>query len=233
MKTARRAVSGHTTARRRMGFAALAGFTLASLSFVSAHVVKGLASPTLATAFVSSPSSGSDAPIRLAWGVGDTGLRVACFAVANTSRPRLDHPDWPRVTAVGFELPGTPSGFALVSPLDDDWEIVEDTPAALPDHGNVRLDFALVARANPGRRKPRPHDDLVGIPPGQPGVRGSGTRFCVSGPFPDELRPGLPTTIEQLINGVVVAFDGVEGTHRGFDAGIWDNAARIIPLYPD
>ena len=41
---------------------------LASLSAVSAHVVKGLSSPALATAFVSSPSAGTDAPLRIQWG---------------------------------------------------------------------------------------------------------------------------------------------------------------------
>ena len=63
----------------------------------------------------------------------------------------------------------------------------------------------------------------------------------MSGPFPDVL-PNLTTpdpadtiltTIETLLNGVVVAFDGVVGAPRdGSDVGVWDNAARIIPLYP-
>ena len=61
---------------------------VASLSALSAHVVKGLSSPALATAFVSSPSAGTDAPLRVQWGSSDTRLRVACFFAANTSLPR-------------------------------------------------------------------------------------------------------------------------------------------------
>src|SRR5512145_1323270 len=84
---------------------------------LSAHVVKGLVSPTLATAFVSSPSSGTDLLIPITWGTVDTGLRVACFNVANTSPERLDRPGWPRIVGVGFELPDDRSGFALVEPV--------------------------------------------------------------------------------------------------------------------
>jgi hypothetical protein len=218
--------------RRRIWMIWLCSICLASLASVSAHVVRGLVSPGLATAFVSSPSSGIDAPVRVAWGTQDSGLRVVCFYVANTSVPRPDRMEWPRVTGVGFELPGTLSGFSIVAPIDGDWELVEDTQAALPGHGTVTLDFALVARMNPNGRRLGRHDELRGIPPGQPAARGSGTRFCVSGPFPDVLIPGQATTIEQIINGVVVRFDGVDGNHRGIDVGVWDNAARIIPLFP-
>ena len=82
------------------------GDSVASAATVSAHVVRGLISPTVATAFVSSPTSGTDAPIPLRWttetNVVDTGLRVVCFNVANTSTPRVDRPEWPRVTSVGL-----------------------------------------------------------------------------------------------------------------------------------
>jgi hypothetical protein len=216
---------------RRTGVVLSAVF-LASLAGVSAHVVRGLASPNLVTAFVSSPTAGTDAPVRLVWGPQDTGLRVVCFNAANTSASRADRPGWPRITAVGFELPGTLSGFALVAPLNGDWELVEDAEAALPGRGHVSLDFALMAHINPTGRTPGRPDDPLGIPPGQPAVRGSGTRFCVSGPFPDELTTGQATTIEQIINGVVVGFHGVDGTHQGIDAGIWDNPARVVPLFP-
>ena len=91
--------------------------------------MRGLISPTAATAFVSSPTSAADLPVPLKWSSGtivvDTGLRVVCFNVANTSTPRVDRPAWPRVTSVGFELPGSLSGFSLVAPLDDEWQIVE------------------------------------------------------------------------------------------------------------
>src|SRR6476469_7756217 len=82
----------------------LGAIGLASLTTVSAHIVKGLDSPDFATAFVSSPTAPLDPLIKIGWGdpvKGDTGLRVACFYVANTSRPRPHDPRWPRVTAVG------------------------------------------------------------------------------------------------------------------------------------
>jgi hypothetical protein len=230
-----------------------AAISIASLATLSAHVVKGLGSPHLATAFVSSPSAGADAPIRIAWGtapVGMTSLRVVCFYAANTSTPRVDRPDWPRVTAVGFELPGAPSGFALMTPIDGDWELVEGVEATVPGPGTVTLDFAIVARVNPTGRTPgKPHDPR-GIPPGQLGQRGQGIRFCVSGPFPDVLpnratadpEDIVPTTIEGLIDGVAVGFHGVEGNDQGTDVGVWfpplpgttvpGPDPRIIPLYP-
>jgi len=203
-----------------------------SVATLSAHRVKGLASAG-ATAFASSPSAGTDTPIQLKWGTlpsGDSGLRVACFHVANTSVERADRPGWPRVTGVGFELPGAPSGFALLEPLDGNWELDEDVQAILDDT-SVTLDVAVVARTNPTGRTPGAPDSPRGIPPGQPGVPCSGPRFCVSGPFPPELVTGEPTTIEQLLNGVVIGFHGVAAMHQGIDLGIWDNAARKIPLY--
>ena len=225
------------------------GLVLASLTGLSAHFVKGLASPDRASAFVSSPTATADPIIPVAWGSQDTTLRVACFNVANTSTPRTDRPDWPRITGVGFELPDLParppSGFSLIAPLDDDWELVEGVEATLPDHGTVTLDFAVVARVNPmGRRRGDPlgsPQDLLGIPPGQLAARGNGTRFCVSGPFPDTLPNVGSTTVEKILNGVVVGFHGVEGDHQGFDAGVWFPTPsgatgpgpdpRAIPLY--
>ena len=207
---------------------------VASVVTLSAHIVKGIESPGAATAFVSSPSGGADEPIPISWGSqpsADAGLRVVCFFVANTSPERTDRPGWPRVTGAGFELPGAPTGFALVEPLDGDWELVEGARATL-NGSPVTLDVAVVARMNPRGRTPRHPHDPRGIPPGQAGVRGTGTRFCVSGPFPAELVSGQPATIEQLLNGVVVAFRGVDGLHRESDLGVWDNAARVIPLYP-
>lgn len=221
-----------TTTKRTMTTMLHGAIIVASVSGVSAHVVRGLVSPELATALVSSPSAGSDAPVRLAWGAVDTGLRVACFFVANTSPARVDQPAWPRVIGAGIELPGTPSGFALVAPLDGDWELVEGAQVALPGRGTVTLDFSVVARVNPTGRTPgRPHSPR-GIPPEQPAVRGSGTRFCVSGPFPDQLNGVQGTTIEQLLNGVVVGFHGVEGQGPFMDLGIWTGAQRVVPLYP-
>ena len=202
---------------------------LTSLAGVSAHVIKGLLHPTLATGFVSSPSATADVPIPITWGTHTTGLRVACFFVANTSAARSDAPDWPRVTAVGFELPGTQAGFTLLSPLDQGWELIEHVPVTLAGRPTT-IDFALVAPVNPvGRGIHRRAGELLGIPPGQPASRGSGTRFCVSGPFPDNLAipaPPTPLTIEQLINGVVLRFHGVEPHGPSIDLGVWENAPR-------
>ena len=172
-------------------------------------------------------------------GSQDTGLRVVCFNAANTSLPRADDADWPRVTAVGFELPGRPSGFALVEPLDEKWELVEGIRVAISGRGTVAVDFAIVARPDLAgwvRKGPR---DPRGIPPGQPASRGSGTRFCVSGPFPDTL-PNLsdpsqtvPTTIEGIVNGVVLNFQGVEPHGHSRELGLWDNPQRVVPLDPE
>ena len=207
---------------------------IVSIATLSAHVVKGIQSPSGATAFVSSPSATADLPVPIRWGTqpsGDPDLRVMCFYVANTSLPQADRPGWPRVTEAGFELPGAPTGFALLEPLDGNWELVEGARATL-NGTEVTLDLAIVAKTNPTGRTPGHPDDPRGIPPGQAGTRGSGTRFCVSGPFPLELVSGQPATIEQFINGVVIGFHGVEGILGGHDLGIWDNPARVIPLYP-
>ena len=219
--------------------APLGAIFVASVAGVSAHVVRGVMNPTFATAFVSSPTAGTDAPIKIMWGTRDTGLRVACFFAANTSMPRADDADWPRVMAVGFELPGTPSGFSLLEPLNDEWELVQGGTVAIADRGTVALDFAIVARVNPaGWLRRGPHDPR-GIPPGQPATRGSGIRFCVSGPFPDTL-PDLSdpsktvvTTIEGIINGVVVSFQRLEPHGPSRDVGIWENPQRAVPSYPE
>ena len=201
----------------RLALVVAVAVAVGSLASVSAHVVRGLTFPTLAIAFVSSPSAAEDAPIDVGWGAEDTGLRVACFNAANTSPTSAD-PLWPRITALGFELPGTLSGFSLVEPLSGEWELMEGANAVLPGRGGVVVDFALVARVAPGTPP--------GIPPGQQAVRGNGTRFCVSGTFPEAM------TIEQIINGVVVRIQQPQGQGLATDIGIWDNALRIVPLYP-
>ena len=61
----------------------------------------------------------------------------------------------------------------------------------------------------------------------------------MSGPFPDTL-PNLtgPTTVERILNGVVVGFHGVDDAPHGTDAGVWfpnptdpTSPSRKIPLY--
>jgi hypothetical protein len=222
--------------RRAIPVATLAIVAIAIAS-LSAHSIRGLYHQGLVRALVSSPSSGADAPIPITWGTsssGQTGLRVACFFVSNSSPPRPDAPVWPRVTGLGFELPGQLSGFTLLSPLDQGWELVEGVHADLPGHGAITIDFALLAPVNPVGHSIRDPGRLLGLPPGSEHRPQTGSRFCVSGPFPDKpgTNPPAPYTIEELINGVVVRFHRVEGHGPSIDVGIWDNPGRTIPLYP-
>ena len=197
-----------------------------SLATVSAHVVRGLNQPTLATAFISSPTSTADLPVHVAWGAVDTGQRVACFYAANTSPARPDDQAWPRVTALGFELPGQLSGFTLLEPVGGDWTLMERLQVQVQQSA-LTLDFAVVAPVNPvGRSVDGEPHQLLGLPPRQAAERLSGTRFCVAGPFPGGL------SIEQILNGVVVRFQGIEPNGPSSELGIWDNPARTIPLFP-
>ena len=208
---------------------------LASLTAISAHTVRSVSSSAV-RAFVSSPTSATDLPVAIQWAnpssapptTYDTGLRVACFFVANPSQPDPGRPDWPRITSVGFELPGAPSGFALVDPVDGNWQLHENVHARLSEQ-DITLDFTIMAGVNPTGRTAGEPENPIGIPPGQPDMtRGAGTRFCVSGPFPAQL-----TRIEDILNGVVVGFHGVDANHQGVDAGVWftQGALRPIPLY--
>ena len=142
-----RLVAARPTGRRRL-FAVVTALVMivGALAGLSAHVVRGLAFPAYVTAFVSSPLAGADAPIPILWGAQDTGLRVVCFNVANSSPPLAGAPEWPRVVGAGFELPGTPAGFSLLSPTDGAWELIEGAALPVPGHGGVGLDFAIVAR---------------------------------------------------------------------------------------
>lgn len=229
----------------------LAIIALASAINLSAHVIRSVDLVTEVTAFVSSPSSGVDAPIPILWPTADparpvdTGLKIACFYVANSTSPDPADPVWPRITSVGFELPGSLSGFSLLEPVDRGWQLSEGVQRSLGSRV-VTLDFAIVAVVNPIGLTPGSPDDPRGIPPGQAAVRRSGTRFCISGPFPDRL-PDLSTTdtpddtvaatIENLITGVVVGFHGVAGQHQGVDIGVSptlppSTTKRPIPMYP-
>lgn len=220
---------------RRHRIVLLAALVLASLTAISAHTVRSVTSSPV-KAFVSSPTSADDAPVRIQWvntsvtppATYDTGLRVVCFFVANPSASDPARPDWPRITSVGFELPGAPAGFALVDPVSEDWHLRENVADTLAGQ-DITLDFQIVASVNPTGRAPGSPQNPLGIPPDQPDLtRRTGTRFCVSGPFPPQL-----TKIEDILNGVVVGFHGVEGSHQGVDAGVWftQGALRPIPLY--
>ena len=198
---------------------------LLPLAVLSAHVVTG-SRPGIG-AFASSPSAGGDAVIPIRWMTADSGLSVACFFVANTSAPRADAAAWPRVTGVGLELPGSLRGFSLVAPLDQGWQLVEGAAVTIPGRGSVVVDVALIQPVNPmGHRTGGGPADLPGIGPGQAPMRGNGTRFCLSGPFP------AAATIESLLNGVVVGFHGVDRFGPAVDVGLWDSPQRSVPLFP-
>jgi hypothetical protein len=220
---------------RRSVLPTLALAIVVTITTLSAHQVRSVSSSPV-KAFVSSPTPANDAPIAIQWvntqavppTVHDTGLRVACFFVANPSAANPARPEWPRITSVGFELPGTPSGFALMEPLDSGWELSQNVAATLAGK-DITLAFMMSVGVHPTGRTPGQPEDPLGVPPGQPdATRGVGTRFCVSGPFPAQL-----TRIEDILNGVVVGFHGVEGHHQGVDAGVWftHGGLRPIPLY--
>lgn len=199
-----------------------------SLIAVSAHTVRGIGEPS-ATAFVGSPTTASDRPVPIAWGTApnrfDQGSSVACFFVANTTM-RSEGAEWPRLTAVGFELPGAPSGFTLLAPQGGGWEIDEQVALAT-SRGSLTVDVAIVAPVNPmGRSTSGDPRHLRGLPPNQPAGRGNGTPFCIAGPFPAGL------SIEQIINGVVVQFHNVQPHGPSIDLGLWDSPRRAVPLYP-
>jgi hypothetical protein len=104
---------------------------------------------------------------------------------------------------------------------------VEGLQVVTPGQIGLTLDVALVAPVNPvGRSIGGEPLQLLGIPPGQRAERLSGTKFCVAGPFPGGL------SIEQILNGVVLRFQGLEPNGPSIDVGVWDNPARTIPLYP-
>ena len=130
MRTFRSGCGPPDRPRRLFAVVAALVMVVGALAGLSAHVVRGLAFPAYATAFVSSPSAGADAPIPILWGAQDTGLRVVCFNVANSSPPLAGAPEWPRVIGAGFELPGTPAGFSLLSPTDGAWELDRGRRAA-------------------------------------------------------------------------------------------------------
>ena len=172
---------------------------ISSATGLSAHRVLGVNHPTLATALVQSPTASlADLPVPLF----DTGLSVICFKVTNTSSVDT------RITAVGLELPGDLSGFALVTPTSD-LNLFEQVRhvASFP---SVTLDVVIATGHNFTGGRPR-----LGIPPGTGPVI-----FCVSGPF-------NPTTpIETLLNGVFVRFDGGPAFPQAHDIGVWERRPR-------
>lgn len=167
---------------------------------LSAHRVVGTNHPTLATALVQSPTA---SPVDLPIPIFTTGLSVICFKVTNTS------PVDTRITAVGLELPGTVSGFALVAPVASNLTLYEDVDH-VDGYPDVRLDFVIATGHNFTGGVPR-----LGIPPGVPPLT-----FCVSGPF------NQATPIETILNGVFVRFDGGAAFPGAADVGVWERRPR-------
>ena len=160
---------------------------------VSAHRVIGVNYPTQNVAAVRSPAASvTDMPIP----IFDTGLSVVCFRVTNSSETS-------HITAVGLELPGDLSGFALVSPLDRGLSIHEDVEA--PGMAGASMDFAVVTGTHfAGGRSKNGIEKADGV-----------VTICVSGPFPAQ-------PIETLLNGVFVGFRGNDPATSGFDLGVWE-----------
>ena len=163
---------------------------------VLAHRVIGRAYPALVTALVQSPTA---SPLDLPVPIFDTGLSVACIKVTNTSRVET------RITAVGLELPGTRSGFALISPLDAGLSIQENV-GGIPGFPDVALDVAVVTGGGFTGGRPR-----LGLPPSA-----TPTVICLSGPFD----PKVP--IETALNGVFVRFDSGDPLSTASDIGVWE-----------
>jgi hypothetical protein len=161
------------------------------------HNYIGLNDPGLVRARVQSPNaSTADFPI----GIPGTDLSIMCFKIRNTS------PFDSRITAIGFDLPDSPTGFSLVSPTDGGFQLIEQV-SNVPQLPDVTLDFALVTGHTFGGG--RPH---AGLPPSD-----TLTTFCVSGPFPE----GTP--IERLLDLGVLRVQRVGPNGEEGDVAVWEN----------
>jgi hypothetical protein len=199
-------MKGESQMRNQIGFTVSTFILLcAGSAAVRAHNIKGVNHPTLATARLSSPSSATDRPTP----VSGTSLSVACFNVQNTS------PHDARITALGFDLPGELTGFALVSPTDSAFTL-ENEVGDIPYFPGVPLDFALLTHKRFASGNPH-----LGLAPSP-----SPLQICVSGPFPREAGGEL-TPIETLLNYVYVRFKHVGPEGELDDVGIWE---RRLPL---
>jgi hypothetical protein len=169
----------------------LIGLVSSVVSF--AHTIRGVSNPTLAVARLSSPTSSVDRPQPLGGN-----LALACFNVQNRS------PFDARITAVGLDLPGDLSGFALVSPVG---------AGQIPGFPLVTLDFALLTGRTFASGNPQD-----GLPPST-----TPTQVCISGPFPrDPADPSLFMTIETLLNYSFVRFKNVGANGEFSDVGVWE-----------
>lgn len=201
----------HTSGSRPSPVVSALALVVLSASIGYAHTYVGLEQPALVRARVQSPNSAvTDLPIS----IPGTGLSIMCFRVRNTS------PDDSRITAIGFDLPGSPTGFTLVSPTDSEFRLIEQT-SQVPQLPDVTLDFALVTGRTFGGG--RPH---AGLPPSD-----ALTTFCVSGPFPDEEDPSNPASrrlvpIERLLDLGVLRMQRVGPNGDDGDVAVWSERPR-------
>jgi hypothetical protein len=163
-----------------------------------AHTYVGSAHPSLARARVESPNASQ---VDMPEPIPGTNLSIVCFKVRNTS------PFDARITSIGFDLPGTPTGFTLIESGGFDFELIEQV-SNVPEVPDVTLDFALVTGATFGGGRPR-----AGLPPSS-----TPTTFCVSGPF------SQTTPIERVLDRGLLRFQqvGVDG-EEGDIAAVWAN----------
>lgn len=162
-----------------------------------AHTYLGLEHGAWARARVQSPNANAaDLPVPIA----ETDLSIVCFKVRNTS------PFDSRITAIGLDIPGDRTGYALVSPTDGDFHLVEQV-AHVPELPGVTLDVALVTGRTFGGGRPN-----AGLPPSD-----TLTTFCVSGPF------DRTVAIEKILDHGVLRFQRVGPAGEAGDIAVWEN----------
>jgi hypothetical protein len=189
---------------QRVTMIALIGLVSSVVSL--GHTIRGVSNPTLAVARLSSPTSSVDRPQPLG---GD--LALACFNVQNRS------PFDARITAVGLDLPGELTGFALVSPVGAGFDL-ENEVGQIPGFPLMSLDFALLTGRTFASGNP-----WAGLPPST-----TPTQVCVSGPFPrDPADASLFLPIEKLLDNSFVRFKNVGPNGDVSDVGVWE--LRPVP----
>ena len=181
--------------------AVIALIGLASTVVSLGHTIRGVNSPTLAVARLSSPTSSLVRPQPLGGN-----LALACFNIQNRS------PFDARITSVGLDLPDDLTGFALVSPVGSAFDL-ENEVGQIPGFPLLTLDFALLTGRTFASGNPRD-----GLPPSA-----TPTQVCVSGPFPrDPSNPLLFGPIETLLNYSFVRFKNVGPDGESSDVGVWE-----------
>jgi hypothetical protein len=167
-------------------------------AMLQAHTYVGIVDRVNARARVQSPNGSTvDFPIP----IPGTDLSVVCFRVRNSS------PYDSRITAIGFDVPGTAAtGYTLISPTDSAFHLIEHV-SNVPELHETTLDFALVTGRTFGGGQPN-----EGLAPSL-----TLTTFCVSGPFPQTV------PIERLIDTGVVRMQRVGPDAESGDVLVWES----------